>query len=759
MRPTGSSTTSSPGRRALHERSSSQTNEASPPQSLRVVSDKHNDQGDKSDVYMATPYPTKPEHILLPRPGKGQEFIPDSKFHVDETPNESSATLSTELSQILDSSLIEQSTGDPWDLSSTFDAANSPPQVWEDGPASSKSSFPDPGPAQHKAIDLRSDEISFSDEEPNTLPAAAPTIKTVVSDTSSGQPSRPANAASSNSSPNVVPIGPSSSPNFVALDSSSLNFVPLGASSNPESGSRSNSLSSLNSLGTVIRYIGAAPWTHGSSSEQSSSHSYSFRSNPPYPGPSVRSNSNRVRERSHSRSVTSSSRSDPSSDIQAIVDSGVFLQYPTIRAPSSSSRVDVSHSADSLEHTGHQTAADGVSEHFKSHLSTVTSRWSAEYDSRSASPADRTNTPEPSRPVAALARQRPTSSSVWLINSADGDEYLDDVSNLPARPSNPAVPSSHSSGSRQSSVRSTKRPGTSSSMAFNVLPTWAKMYYGQPVSSALSLVEGSRPSSSRPATPNLNPLHRISTAVTRPRTRTNETGQSIRWMSRTDPRDPRTHWVKGSEAAARPGYSRHQLRHSWSPHLYPDRRNVQQRGSAWRAPSMDSRTEPFLGRRNIQVWSFCLGFVCPFAWLIAAFLPLPPKPDMMLDEDSEPGREKTLQMRVLDLERKRYENARWWRNLNRWMNPLGLLIITIIVGGLFTSHPGCRGNQGGLLTHINALDDPSSGVIWRPYWLLFFSLFLFASSTGSDFDDLRYYFLGVGFFKAAVPIGNISPAF
>jgi hypothetical protein len=53
---------------------------------------------------------------------------------------------------------------------------------------------------------------------------------------------------------------------------------------------------------------------------------------------------------------------------------------------------------------------------------------------------------------------------------------------------------------------------------------------------------------------------------------------------------------------------------------------------------------------------------------------------MILEEDSEPGREKTLQMRVLDLERKRYENARWWRNLNRWMNPLGLLIITIIVG-------------------------------------------------------------------------------
>ncbi|KAF7586390.1 hypothetical protein BBP40_008956 [Aspergillus hancockii] len=584
MRSTGPSTTS-PGRRALHERSSSQTNETSPPQSLRVVSDKHNDQEDEHDVYTATPYPTKPEHILLPRPGKGQEFVLDSRFHVDETPNESSATLSTDLSQILDSSLIEQSTGDPWDLSSTFDAANSPPQVWEDDPASSKSSFPDPDAAEDKTIDLKAEDVSYSDEEPNTLPTVAPTIKTVVSDTSSGQQPLPANATSSNSSPNVVPIGPSSSPNFVALDSSSLNFVPIGASSNPDSASRSNSLSSMNSLGTVIRYIGAAPWTYGSSSEQSSS---------------LRSNSTRARERSHSRSVTSSSRSDPSSDIQAIVDSGVFLQYPTIHAPSSSSsRVDVSHSADRLDQTAHETTADGASEHFKSHLSTVTSRWSAEYDSRSVSPAEPPeNTAGPSRPAAALMRPGPTSSSMWLVDNADGDEYLDDVSNLPARPTNPAVPSSHSSGSRQSSVRSTKRPGTSSSLAFNILPTWAKMYYGEPIGPSLSLVEGSRPSSARPATP----IHHMSGAVTRPRTRTNETGHSIRWKIRPDP-----------------------------------------------------------------------------PWLVAAFLPLPPKPEMIVEEDSEAGREKTLQMRVLDLERKRYENARWWRNLNRWMNPLGLLIITIII--------------------------------------------------------------------------------
>jgi hypothetical protein len=38
-----------------------------------------------------------------------------------------------------------------------------------------------------------------------------------------------------------------------------------------------------------------------------------------------------------------------------------------------------------------------------------------------------------------------------------------------------------------------------------------------------------------------------------------------------------------------------------------------------------------------------------------------------------------LKMRLHELGRRRYENARWWRNLNRWMTPLGLVIIAIVV--------------------------------------------------------------------------------
>ena len=73
---------------------------------------------------------------------------------------------------------------------------------------------------------------------------------------------------------------------------------------------------------------------------------------------------------------------------------------------------------------------------------------------------------------------------------------------------------------------------------------------------------------------------------------------------------------------------------------------------------------------------------CILAWLIASFLPLPTKPDAIPEADVESQLEMTLRMRLFDLETRRHENARWWRNLNRWMNPLGLVIITIVVCSL-----------------------------------------------------------------------------
>lgn len=616
------SNNSSPRRRALHERTPSHTNECSPPASVRAVSDKHPEQ-EGHHIYTATPYPTKPEQILLPRPGKGHEFVPDSRFHIDEGPSASTETYSTDISGLADSSVVDHSIAD-WDLSSTFDAANTPPQLWEDDPSSSKTSFPESKLLEDEQSGLRENDEAgaiYSDEE-STLPQNAPTIKTVAPDSVSRQPSGSGNVSSSNTSPNVVPLGPPSSPNYVAFDTSSLNFVRIGPSSNQDSGSRSNSVSSLNSLGTVIRYADAAPWTHGSSSELGPSRSQSFRSSPPYQVPSMRSNSTRPSARSHSRSATSSSEGTPRSDIhQAVVDSGVFIQYPSIRAPSSGSRVEnVSNSPGSSEDNLPAPSGDYSSARFRSHLSTVSSRWSAEGDSGFASPTNnnsRNMSETLSPPPVAMTRQRLTSSSVWLVNESEDDEFLDSVASLPPRPTNPGVPTSQTSSSRSSSVRSNQRPGTSSSLVTNILPTWAKMYYTteeEPGNSTLALVEeGSRPASARPATSNSTVIQRFTSAIGRSRT-SNETETSSGQQPVSDLRDPRSHWVKPLEpSVTRPGSSFHRLRPSWSPHLFPDRRNVAPKSSAWRAPSLDSRTEPILGRRNIQVWSFCLGFICPFS--------------------------------------------------------------------------------------------------------------------------------------------------
>jgi hypothetical protein len=123
----------------------------------------------------------------------------------------------------------------------------------------------------------------------------------------------------------------------------------------------------------------------------------------------------------------------------------------------------------------------------------------------------------------------------------------------------------------------------------------------------------------------------------------------------------------------------------WSPHLDHDRRNTHY--SMWQAPSLTWSAEGGLGPRNTQVVLFSLGFVLPFAWMVAAVLPLPKKPLMEMaqrdrstsmfgiPEDTEAGPPEEAEP-VHDL---RWHSAQWWRNLNRIMSVIGLLIIGAVV--------------------------------------------------------------------------------
>jgi hypothetical protein len=70
--------------------------------------------------------------------------------------------------------------------------------------------------------------------------------------------------------------------------------------------------------------------------------------------------------------------------------------------------------------------------------------------------------------------------------------------------------------------------------------------------------------------------------------------------------------------------------------------------------------------------------------MVAALLPLPPrpKPEMMEADNSRsqfgPAHHAFRYGQYL-LDETRYESARWWRNLNRVMSIVGLLIIGAVV--------------------------------------------------------------------------------
>lgn len=630
-------------------------------------------------MYTATPFPTKPEQILLPIPGKGQQgYISDTGFSYADNPGPSTSTWSSPaFSHAAASSTHDLSIRETWDVSSTVDTVNSPPQMWDD-PVSSKSSLPEISPVA-KHDDYTSDgpdEPEYSDDEMIVLPTATPTIKAVISEPPTspksvrdedqsiiGYSSPNIEQIGAPSSPNFETIGAPSSPNFVTLDNSSVNFLP-SAAANSDSEPRSNSLSSWNSRGTAVRHAGVtAPWIHtaGSSEQLSTRSPSSFHSSPPLRSvASFRSNPRRP-SASRSRSPTSSSRSYRSvSEMAAAIDSGIPIQYPRIRAPSSSSRADTSVSSDRDFTPVRDFTPGPASGRWNPHLSRVSSVWSDEDLANLAATGENEHTPacemsEPAIPETALT-SKTSNSSVWLVTDSDEDERQDSLTNLPPRP---GFPQSLSSGSKRSnSTRSLKRPGTSSSTVWHILPTWAKIYYRADalgLNSALSIMDVSRPSSARPGTSNSSvfnfnlmptPLNPRGRSPERPRspqrpaspprprspqqtapaallqqTALPQRPGAVRFVQRrieSDPLDPRAHWVPDpDEDGEVVGTPRHRLRHSWSPHLYTDRQGIPHSMSAWTAPSLDSTNEPVFGRRNIQVYSFCLGFIFPLGelWL------------------------------------------------------------------------------------------------------------------------------------------------
>ncbi|KAK5108826.1 hypothetical protein LTR62_007800 [Meristemomyces frigidus] len=138
-----------------------------------------------------------------------------------------------------------------------------------------------------------------------------------------------------------------------------------------------------------------------------------------------------------------------------------------------------------------------------------------------------------------------------------------------------------------------------------------------------------------------------------------------------------------------------------NPTLRPSKRhqngnnNNNKLSSGWRPPSfVDSLDTLVRSRCNRQVLFFALGFVCPLLWMLAAVLPLPPRPGNLHDLEKSGGvgvggSEEDVQVAMMrheagDAERrwreeKQWVKGRWWRALNRVMSLVGLLILAAVI--------------------------------------------------------------------------------
>ncbi|KAJ4414083.1 hypothetical protein N0V85_003311 [Neurospora sp. IMI 360204] len=305
-------------------------------------------------------------------------------------------------------------------------------------------------------------------------------------------------------------------------------------------------------------------------------------------------------------------------------------------------------------------------------------------------PLDSAGSDSIARPQAAHSR----GGSMPLRMVRDQDEHGDGIADLHYDPSRSGLSSflqhssSTSSGSRNlhSSHSHRSRPSRANSFT-NSIPAWARVYYGSGehrwvglLSSSASDAGDSRPSSAigHSGSPNSDnfPMDLFSPRKRAREGQRNSHGSMEIQPAPTDYNVFRTLREKTSSI--------------WSPHLRQDRRHS--RFNAWDPPATSwSADSGVTGKRNIQIVLFAVGFIMPFAWMVAAFLPLPPNPKSeMLEKgthnpDDPFDRSKSrLGFRtsinpISPMEEARYLSARWWRRLNTGMSLVGLIIIGAVI--------------------------------------------------------------------------------
>ncbi|KAG5980742.1 hypothetical protein E4U55_003695 [Claviceps digitariae] len=286
------------------------------------------------------------------------------------------------------------------------------------------------------------------------------------------------------------------------------------------------------------------------------------------------------------------------------------------------------------------------------------------------------------------------SSSLRLIGVQD--EHGDGLAELGALHRHPDRTRLRSYLSSVPSDRNLRSAGSSHSYSFSrsYIPTWARLYYGGGERRLLSIRQSSESMYSNFARcAHHSPVMGPSGFQT-----SNSAKQANHQRHSSEPfasRSPRTSKAPSGHGAHIPYHHlsmirriRRQTSSIWSPHLGRDRRA--QIHSIWRPPSIGfAPRENKLFRDRIQLVLFVLGFVFPFAWMAASFLPLPSRGDVSFGEklhstshlDLEQG---TNLQKELEARASCHDREKWWRTLNRYMSIVGVFVIGAVLALVIT---------------------------------------------------------------------------
>ncbi|KAF2711196.1 hypothetical protein K504DRAFT_244036 [Pleomassaria siparia CBS 279.74] len=679
----------SPGRRPLHDRSNSQTNQHPGP-TIRIVEDPGLD---ATHVYSKTPFPSHGSQILPPRKKPGYVFEGRGRGVSDLSPV-ANAVAKIEAGQSLvpkplpHRKAVRHSTSTSTSDADTIVASSSfSPSSTRFSQGSTPPSSPTPNSwIEEKGLEILDEDIPLPPPLQNYS-----TIRTVPPSSSSAEDADETRALTPRAS-------------AASLDSSLASSASTDTLGHPDEH-------------RISRPISKVPnYALSESSQTSQKQASSIDQEAQRPTTDTSAGSLSTSEYTYTASDRPASSPQPSATIHeaqhSTLTSGVRINFPIVRAPSASSLWAQSQNLPTISSRMNNRASQV--HHWSSQLSTIPSesdrasrsieRRSQSFDGATYSHDDhsgnRTYPVRRRQTIESIASSDNASSNPGTGSSIavplplfspvtrpshegrDSDEVYDTISPLqppPIKKQRSGFLRRRDSDSRSSSSRPSSSQSDFSTLVANTLPAWARVYYrrgerasiGAPESTSdASEVRLSTAQSGRTNTPSEGnfPL-----SIYRPRNRPHERMSYPETIS-TSGNHPAEQEIYVIGSPRRP---RGDL--LFVPHLRLDRRS-QARLSAWKAPSFDDTLGTMLfSRQNRQIVLFVFGFIFPFSWMIAAFLPLPPNPDMTEISPSQLDVERQFDQEIGPVDDRSYQKALWWRNLNRIMAAIGTLLIGVIV--------------------------------------------------------------------------------